>query len=397
MESLAVSMVPDKPILQKKGRQSSLAEASSSEDRVDSIDKLVAQAFDADPQVRLRVAQDLAKIDDPRAIFALIELSSDKDEAVKEAAQRSLGHFKEEKEEIVSLEKLLSERKVVQQAPMPQPQVRSTMLPAIEKLFSHYEPKKRESVKRKLLPSIQKLFGVRAEDLDPLKGIDKIAPSPPQQAVTPGAQEEKPKPQNASNFPFGKHEEPREQAHQPQDDVEMAEGEFEVVGQAHKEESEDLPQEAQSPLESDQIYHYALHMATTPGMGKADLKGEQNRLISEFKRRVEVAFKLAAAQAKEDGLATFSGVKPGMKKLSFSPMPIAKISDIAYGARKKPYARISLWDEKKEMPVLVPKERSLGIGMNDRIGLKRVDADFLVETSEVVLVASNKSEIIVVK
>ena len=78
-------------------------------------------------------------------------------------------------------------------------------------------------------------------------------------------------------------------------------------------------------------------------------------------------------------------------------MPIAKISDIAYGARKKPYARISIWDEKKEMPVLVPKERSLGIGMNDRIGLKRVDADFLVETSEVVLVASNKSEIIVVK
>jgi hypothetical protein len=386
-----------------KARQASLLEAQ--EDKADGTDKLVARAFDSDPNVRLKVAQELASLDDPRAIFALIELSSDKDEAVKETAQRSLGNFKEEKEEIVSIGKLLSERKAqpAQAAGAPQtaPQqaMRANMMPAIERLFAHYEPKKRESAKRKLLPSLQKLFGFRPEELDPLKGIDKISQSSQQQVSQ--QQESEAKPQNAANFPFGKHEEPREAPHQAEDEVELGEDDFELVGgERHTRGPVPLGQEGEigeEPVQPDEIYHYALHIATTPGMGKADMKREQNRLISDFKKRADLAFKLALAQAKEEGFATFSGVKPGMKKLSFSAMPIAKMADIAYGAKKKPYVRISLWDEKKEMPVLVPRERAMGIGMNDRICLKRVDADFIVETNEVVLIVGSKSELHVIK
>ena len=99
-------MVPEKGKVRAK--QASLLDAP--EDKPDSTDSLVAKAFDSDPKVRLKVAQELAKIDDPRAVFALIELSSDKEEAVKVAAQKSLGSFKEEAETIVSLEKMLAER-----------------------------------------------------------------------------------------------------------------------------------------------------------------------------------------------------------------------------------------------------------------------------------------------
>src|SRR3989338_1820262 len=143
----------------EKSRQSSLADAQAQADKPDNIDRMVAQAFDSDPKMRLRVAEELGRVDDPRAIFALVELSSDKEEPVKLAAQRSLEKFKkEEGDAIVSLEKLCAERKEIKK-PEEIPEVRLKMMPTLEKLSSHYEPKKRESAKRKLMPSLQKLFG----------------------------------------------------------------------------------------------------------------------------------------------------------------------------------------------------------------------------------------------
>ena len=415
-------LMPDKP-KPRTPRQVSLVDAA--EDKPDDLDRIVAQAFDSDPAVRLRVANSLSKIDDPRAIFALIELSSDKDEAVKETAQRGLGQRKDEQEEIVSIGKLLSERKAQPaQAPSsagtPQPlsqsqqNSRANMMPALERLFAHYEPKKRESAKRKLLPSLQKLFGFRPEELDPLRELDKIsgnqqahemdrAGALQRQSVHERSEEEG-KPRNADNFPFGKHEEPRELPHRAEAEVEVSEEDTEMVGEP------DLPQrEGQDDApdgdagnhagleESDGIYHYALHIATTPGMGKVDLKREQNRLINDFRKRVELAFKLAAEQAREDGFATFSSVKPGMRNLSFSDMPISSITEIAYGPKRKPYARIMLFDGKKELALLVPRERAGGITQNDRIAPKKVAADFIVEKSEVVLLVSQKSNVVVYK
>jgi len=414
--------MPDKQKA-KTPRQVSLLDAA--EDKPDDLDRMVAQAFDSDPSVRLKVANSLSKIDDPRAIFALIELSSDKDEAVKEIAQRGLGQRKDEQEEIVSIGKLLSERKaqpaqapsstgMPQQPTQAQQTSRANMMPAIERLFAHYEPKKRESAKRKLLPSLQKLFGFRPEELDPLRELDKISGSQQmheqdrtgalQRQAAHEEREDDNRPKNAENFPFGKHEEPRDFPHRAEHEVDISEEDTEVVGEQHVPRGEghddegDGGEEQHEGLEKpDEVYHYALHIATTPGMGKADLKREQNRLINDFRRRVELAFKLAAEQAREEGFATFSSVKPGMKNLSFSEMPISSITEIAYGPKRKPYARIMLFDGKKEMALLVPKERASGITTADRVAPKKVAADFIMERSEVVLLATNRSSVVVYK
>jgi len=403
-------------------RQVSLLDAA--EDKPDDLDKIVAQAFDSDPAVRLKVANSLSKIDDPRAIFALIELSSDKDEAVKETAQRGLGQRKDEQEEIVSIGKLLSERKsqpaqvptstgMPQQTTQSQPTSRADMMPAIERLFAHYEPKRRESAKRKLLPSLQKLFGFRPEELDPLRELDKISASQqaheidrtsaPQRQTAHERNEEEGKPKNAENFPFGKHEEPFEPRHKAETLVEISEDDVELVseGKEHHEASydEEAPEPAQEAEHGTMSRYYALayRIATSPGMGKSELKRESNRLINDFKREVELAFKLASEKAREEGLATFANLKPGMKNLSFNEMPISSISEIAYGQRRKPYARIVLFDGKKEIALLVPKERTAGISTQDRLAPKKVAVDFLMEKSEVVLLATGKSSIVVYK
>ena len=299
-------MVPEKGKVRAK--QASLLDAP--EDKPDSTDSLVAKAFDSDPKVRLKVAQELAKIDDPRAVFALIELSSDKEEAVKVAAQKSLGSFKEEAETIVSLEKMLAERKEQKAQPSTPHIVSQSMAPTIEKLFSHYEPQKRESVKRKLFPSLQKLFGFSKQDLDPMQELEKIGalPFPPQLPSESGEKEPEAAPQNAPNFPFGQKKEP---VPQKSDLVEIEEGDHEPAiqsssAEAEFEEDEPTAEEREhvAQLAENRLYSLAYRIATTPGMGKSELKREQNRLTTDFRRRVELAFKLAAEQARLEAQAS---------------------------------------------------------------------------------------------
>jgi hypothetical protein len=381
-------MVPDKS--KGKGRQVSLTEVP--EDKPDSVDQLVSKAFDSDPKVRLKVAQDLGKLDDPRAIFALIELSSDKEPSVKEAAQRSLGSFKQDAEAIVSLEKLLAERKEVRELPTPaSTNMGQRMAPTIERLFSHYEPKRRENAKRKLFPSLQKLFGFSKQELDPMQELDKIGATVSSIPLTSEIphKEEIPK-ENAANFPFGQKEEPPS-IPAKSDLVEVDEEDTHMVSEQEEKVAEEM-----TVAQEGKFYELAYRLATTPGMGKSDLKREQNRLISSFKREVEVAFKLASAKAKDEGFANFNNLKPGMKGLSFAELPISSISEIAYGPRKHPYLRISLFDGKKELAVLVPKERGQGISAADRLSLKKVDVDFLVEKNEIILLVGKKSAVVVV-
>jgi len=396
-------MAPEKS--KGKIRQTSLLDAP--EEKPDSIDRMVASAFDSDPRVRLKAAQELGRIDDPRAIFALIELSSDKDESVKEAASASLSNFKREKEEIVSLEKLLAERKVVQQpaqqaSSAPSPLVAQKMVPTIEKLFSHYDPKKRESVMRRLFPSLQRLFGFRREELDPLRDIEKIAhaPTPASQVVELAAKPDEIPAENAKNFPFGQGEERPAPSPKPQQ-PELADVWQQDAGPVptgmEDEPEKGAPQQEAIPEEQNRFFSLAYRLATTPGMGKSELKAEKNRMIANFKKEVEIAFKVAYERAREEGFASLDNLKPGMKNLNFAEMPVASIVEIPYGTKKKPYLHIGIWDGKRETPVLVPKERGQGILVSDRIALKKVDVDFLVEKNETVLVVSRKSKVIVVK
>jgi len=393
-----------------KIRQASLVESSDERGKPDNLDRTVAQAFDSDPKVRQRVAEELGRTDDPRAIFALIELSSDKDEAVKIAAQKSLGQYKEEeKETIVSLEKLFAERK---ENPKPEemPAVRQRMMPTLEKLFSHYEPRKRDSVKRKLLPSIEKLFGFsqKQEGGDPLHGLDKIAASPsPTLAQQPQPAQREPERiprENAANFPFGQKKEAPEPQPQKHDSLEIESEDHELAfvqegddGEFEDDEPTPEEQERRGRMSEDKYYSLAYKIATTPGMGKAELKREQNRLLSNFKKEIGLAFKLAEEKAEQDGMANFSNLKPGMKGLNFAEMPIVSISDVGFGTKKKPFVKIKLTDGRKEQALLIPSERAHGIAPQDKIALRGVAVDFLVETSEAVLVVKSKSKVIVIK
>lgn len=148
---------------ERKGSKGAVASAgqahlpappTSAQDESARIDKLVSLTYDSNSEVRRQAAQALAKIDDPRAVFALLELGADKDPAVQDLARSSLDHFKgEEKETLVSLEKIFEARQEGKPPPQDIAEARQKLMPSLERLFS-----KNKAARDRLMPSIEKLF-----------------------------------------------------------------------------------------------------------------------------------------------------------------------------------------------------------------------------------------------
>lgn len=130
------------------------APAPTPQDESAHIDKLVSLTYDSNPDVRRRAALELSKIDDPRAVFALLELGADKDSSIQELARSSLNNFKgEEKETLVSLEKIFEARQEGRPPPEDMAAAKQKLMPSLERLFS-----KNKAVRDRMLPSIEKLF-----------------------------------------------------------------------------------------------------------------------------------------------------------------------------------------------------------------------------------------------
>ena len=141
-------------------------------------------------------------------------------------------------------------------------------------------------------------------------------------------------------------------------------------------------------------YKLAYDLARTAGTKKNALMREQKRIIANLKKDVELAFKLAMGKVEEEGSPTLSGLKPGMKRLCFAPMQVLSVSEMQFG-KKGAYAKIVITDGQKSVPLLVPSEKARGISASDQLSLRDAQADYLVETSELVLLLPPKSKMLI--
>lgn len=366
------------------------------------VDRLVSLTFDSNPNVRRQTAQTLGTIDDPRAIFALIELSSDKDPAVQEAARAALDRFKGQKEEqeaIVSIEQLLAERKV---AKMEDPQAaaveaKQKLLPSLEKLF-HHDGKSPKGAREKMMSSLlEKFFLPKAQgdQKDPLSSIEHVHGGEQAAASAHVQQEHKDAltRDEVDQIRLG-HEEPKKQpTAQPVEEEEQ----MQLPAQQHEDAAEEYAQQAQPAMPEKPFYYkLAYDIAKTAGAKKNVVLREEKRIIANLKKDVELAFKLALSAVEEEGIPTLSNLKPGLKRISLAPMQIVSISQMQLG-KKGAYAKIMLTDGKKNVPLLVPVERAHGISASDQIILKDAQTDYLVETSELAIVLSPHSKMLIVR
>ena len=119
------------------------------------IDKLVSLTYDSNAEVRHRAAQELSRIDDPRAVFALLELGADKDPTVQDLARTSINNYHgEERETLVSLEKIFEAQQEGKPPSEDMVAVKQKLMPSLEKYFFS----KNKAVRDRLMPSLEKFF-----------------------------------------------------------------------------------------------------------------------------------------------------------------------------------------------------------------------------------------------
>lgn len=427
---------------QEQAKQAHLEIRNEEADLSSRIDRLVSLTYDSDSAVRKKAALELAKIDDPRSIFALLELSSDKDREVKELALSNLNNFNHEKEAIVNLEKVFEARQVGQQPAEDFAESAQKLMPSIERLFSNKDP----SLKARLMPSIiAKYFsssafaarhtGSQAQQKQPPQEENSGQQKGMQEGRTEYFKEAPVQPQNegkAEYFEEGQAQQldvekiddapqerqkmaerpshslsPRQQGEQSLD-FPLPEGlkaktmspisEIEsMMPEAQKEETEDEAVKLHPNRLA--FYQWAYALAVDPKMTQSKIRSEEKRLISQLKKDVELAFRLAISRAKTTGIESLSGLKPGMRKVETFPLLVTEVreSSVTSGKKSTSAMRIALSDGKHTVPLYIEPRRAVGISVGDHVSLHDCKVDFFVETNELVFITGKKGYINVSK
>ncbi len=387
-----------------------------SEDSMDDIDRLVSLTFDENPSIRRSVVQDLSKhSQDPRALLALLELSSDKDEQISTLAKESLGTYKQaDAEAFTSLEKFFSEaREDVPESPQEIASAKQRLLPSLEKLFS-----KNNFAKEKLLPSLEKLFSAQqtpssykdscanveqtnvlvsnqqSSNHDALDSIDYVHTKKSiienaeksvgvpirmqnpreihQKRVSSSFHPTQSQLDDSVNFPLPEHLHSR--VYSPISSIPIM-GDGEVATSV--EHTQDY-----LPSTYLDFYKWAYAIALTPGIKASDVKKEKLRLISDCKRSIELAFKLAITRAREEGIESLAGLKPGMSKISTLPLEVLehKLINIPKGKTKLiELSRLLLSDGKHSIPLYISPTRAQGIKTGDLVSLRNAVVDYQIK------------------
>lgn len=133
------------------------------------LHELISLTFDSDPHVRKQAAVELAKYDAPGAMFALVELSYDKDKGVRETISKLLEELKanSNEPELMSFAEVFKKGKNGEKnkGDEKEPEkrkaesVKEKMLRPIEMLFEKKLGKeKAEEIKKRMMPTIEKMY-----------------------------------------------------------------------------------------------------------------------------------------------------------------------------------------------------------------------------------------------
>ncbi len=376
------------------------------------IDRLVSLTYDSNAQVRKNAAQALGEIDDPRSIFALLELSSDKEQEIKEIALSCLDRFGKagEKEAIINLEKIFEARKEIQQMPEGLAAARSKLIPSLEKLFSNKDPALKERMMRSILEKYfpSSAFALARASQSGQQQVKQAATPPqpreleiehiadeevpvqahvqkPPSSLTPAEQGEA-----AADFPLP--ESLKLKTASPVSEIEA------IMPETQKEFEEEDEAVKLHPSRID-FYKWAYALAVDPKMTAAKIRSEEKRLISQLKKDVQLAFRLAVMRARVNGIESLSGLKPGMKKITTFPLLVSEKREAAVLQDKKsaPMSRVALTDGKHTVPLYLEPARAASIAIGDHLSLHDSKVDFFVGTNELVFLLGKKGYITITK
>ncbi len=321
------------------------------------LQKYISLTFDEDPKVRKMAAQELAKINDPAATFALLELCYDRDEEVRAVARQALNMRQPEIKESIPLFEIFSnhgeEEKKEEKEEEKQKEKERTEMEQIEQLVDQKLAKTAPLVKKRMLPKIKRLLSraakARAEDtlqamlpqyLEVVSKIKKI------NTEEPGEEEEKGESENLAPQDRG------------ESDAELAKPQLEEIGSAIKEEQiakevEEILEWEEEPevpltLEGKDIYSRLANVMIISGGDEKALNEEVKRIRKRFEEELKAAIRLAKKRFKKHNITKLSMLRDGMRNVNTTVLIVKEVKRGTYQKSKRKvekYVRILVEDE----------------------------------------------------
>lgn len=308
------------------------------------LHRTISLTFDESPLVRIQAAKELATIDDPAAIFALMELSYDKDPSVRNSALEVLDKRKTSEVEVMSFAKIFGPHEPEtgkQQTPLER---KERMLQPITQLFEKHLGKERaQVVKQRMMPTIERIYNKTKPPLTPkedihetgkremqefltsyLEAISEIN-DPPEQVITP--------PQIVKTETV--------QSHLELDEVSAKEPELEQISIDAEElkhvEDEELHEEERIEKWQETPFKKAYEMMMLSGGDHDIMKQEAQRVVAEFEKDVKLAFNLAKRKFKEQNITHLTKLRDGMNNVNTELLKVKDVSTLEYtkGRSKK--------------------------------------------------------------
>ncbi|MFH2105925.1 MAG: hypothetical protein ABII22_01585 [Candidatus Micrarchaeota archaeon] len=335
------------------------------------IHKLVSLTFDEDPKVRMNAATSLSSSEDPAALFALMELSYDKDIAVKDFAQKLLQEKKSSEREYMSFAEIFSMPQSADSGSVDEKSIltlKERVLSPITQLFEKKLGKERAAaVKQKMMPTIEKIYmrskerktddnGKQAiqefltsymeaiSDLDVVKGVEI---------------EHHPTSQKADL-----REKPGRKRMELPDVESVSDDGLEVVGHAtHSEiskvaselkdidsmgfDAEEEKEEDKLKSMPDSMFKKAYEVMMFSGGDEKIMQDEMRRMLANTERDLKMAFGLAKKRFKEINVTHLTELKDGMRNVSTDLLTIKSLEKLEFIEKKakKEFTKVTVSDD----------------------------------------------------
>lgn len=369
------------------------------------IHRLVSLTFDEDPKVRKDAARGLSKMDDPAALFALMELNYDKDAGVKKVAQQILQEKKAGAQEVMSFAEMFSagrrEEAVVVEGEDSE-QRKERVLSPITQLFEKSLGKERaEAVRHRMMPTIEKLYRkstdapVHTRDnererkviqefltsyLEAISTIDSLGSGGTLQV---------------QEIPHEGMEEELEEVGHPRE-VEKIEREMVLLETEQGEEEQEETALRELP---ETLFKKAYETMMLSGGDDKVMRREMRRMMRDLERDVKLAFHLARKRFRETKIMHLTKLRDGMRNVNSEVLQVRQMEKIQYPKGKQMYllTRLVLLDDAENEAVLYLFDNRGGeIREGMRIKLVRGQVKTFVFSGETALTLGKKSQVYIV-
>ncbi|MFA5050394.1 MAG: HEAT repeat domain-containing protein [Candidatus Micrarchaeia archaeon] len=313
------------------------------------LQKLISLTFDENPEVRKRAAKKLAELNDPGALFALVELTYDKDASVKETVKRILEKRKPSAEDLVPFSDLFSfkmdgsENKETNDLNLDK---QKRILHPIEALFEKRLGKeKAEIVKRKMMPSLERVYLKATSKGNMEETFEKDRRNAVQEFLTTYIDAISDMPGN------GKENERMEAPHSidslenldmvsasnslEEPDVKMILKE--VEDSFGLEDNSDERHEKFLKGAEDSLFRKAYEIMMYSQGDSAIMKKEMKRMMKNAQRDIKLAFHLAREKFRENKITKLTEIKEKMRNITTDDLMVKSIEKIEF---KKPRSSV---------------------------------------------------------